>query len=47
MDKHQTSKNDALSEGIFFQKPEVRNVMINAVSMSFHCCFMLQYRFFQ
>jgi len=30
VDKHQTSKNDALSEGIFFQKPEVISVMITA-----------------
>ena len=36
MDKHQTSKNDALSEGIFFQKPEVISVMITAVCMRFH-----------
>ena len=32
VDKHQTSKNDAMNEGMFFQKPEVMNVMINAVS---------------
>ncbi|XP_065064443.1 protein phosphatase 1 regulatory inhibitor subunit 16B-like [Rhopilema esculentum] len=30
VDKHLTSKNDAKSEGRFFQKPEVMNVMINA-----------------
>eukprot|EP00794_Sanderia_malayensis_P018886 gene18886-20788_t len=30
VDKHQTSKNDAVNEGIFFQKSEVMNVMINA-----------------
>lgn len=30
IDKHQTSKNDAVNEGIFFQKPEVMNVMNNA-----------------
>ena len=39
VDKHQTSKNDALSEGIFFQKPEVISVMISAVCMRFRCVY--------